>query len=84
MAALWQSSIGNVVAGSLFSSLQSAGAVGFLGGPWGLVAGAVTAGTYGLYKWAVAPTAEERFNAMLLTLLENDGERAKFWASINV
>jgi hypothetical protein len=83
LAALWQSSIGNVVAGSLFSSLQSAGAVGFLG-PWGIVAGAATAGAYGLYKWVVTPTAEERFNAMLLTLLENDGERAKFWASINV
>jgi hypothetical protein len=84
LAALWQSTIGNVVAGGLFSSLQSAGALGVLGGPWGLVAGATTAGAYGLYKWVVKPTAEERFNAMILILLQNDGERARFWASSNV
>jgi hypothetical protein len=84
LAALWQSSMGNVVAGGLFSSLQSAGALGVLGGPWGIVAGAATAGVYGLYKWSVKPTAEERFNAMLLILLQNDDERAKFWAGINV
>jgi hypothetical protein len=58
--------------------------VGVLGGPLVVAAVVVPAGAYGLYKWAVKPTAEERFNAMLLTLLQNDGERAKFWASINV
>jgi hypothetical protein len=50
----------------------------------GVVVGLAAAGAYIAYKSAVMPTAEERFNAMLLTLIQNDGERARFWASIGV
>jgi hypothetical protein len=50
----------------------------------GITVGVTTAGAYLAYKWAVMPTAEERFNDMLLKLLQNEGERAKFWASVNM
>ena len=84
LAALWQSTIGNVAAGSLFAWLQSIGAVGAIGGPAGIAVGVTTAGMYGAYKWMRKPTKVERFKAMLLTLRQDEGERAKFWASIKV
>jgi len=58
--------------------------VGVLGGPLGIAAEVVAGTAYAAYKVAVRPTPEERFNRMLLILLNDAGERAKFWASINV
>lgn len=49
VAAVWQSSIGNVVTGSVFSSLQSAGATG-VGSVIGGVCGAVTS-IFSLFDW---------------------------------
>merc|ERR1711962_1598414 len=46
MAAGWQASIGNVAAGSLFSSLQSVGAGAGVGVAVKAVGGALGAGTY--------------------------------------
>lgn len=48
VAAAWQSSIGNVAIGSVFSALQSAGATG-VGNVIGGICGAVTS-IFGLYN----------------------------------
>ncbi|KIM32785.1 hypothetical protein M408DRAFT_326524 [Serendipita vermifera MAFF 305830] len=83
-AAAWQASIGNVVAGSVFSSFQSMGAVGALTGGWGLAASVVGVAAYGVYKLATQPDKEERFYQIVCTLLEDGGQRNEFWQSISV
>lgn len=84
LAALWQASIGNVVAGSLFASFQSMGALGVLTGPVGLVAAAAGGVSYGVYKLATRSTPVQRLMALLNSLLNDRAKRDGFWGSIGV
>ncbi|KAG8780227.1 hypothetical protein FRC16_003194 [Serendipita sp. 398] len=77
LAALWQSTIGNVAAGSLFAGLQSMGAVGALTAPFALGVGAIPLAGYGIYKFATWKSPENRLQVYL-----NDPEWVeKIWQS---
>jgi hypothetical protein len=74
--------IGNVARGSLFSALQSTGAVGALGGPATLVCTATGVLGYAIYKKITAPTSAQRLQQDLIRLLSDDVLLAQFWVVI--
>jgi hypothetical protein len=84
LAAAWQASIGNVAAGSLFSSFQSMGALGALTGGLGLAAAAAGGVSYGIYKLATRPTPEKRLVALLDSLRNDPGKWHGFWGTIGL
>ncbi|KAG8811983.1 hypothetical protein FRC19_003461 [Serendipita sp. 401] len=65
LAALWQSTIGNVAAGSLFAGLQSMGAVGALTTSFTFGVGAIPLAGYGIYKFATWKSPENRLQVHL-------------------
>ncbi|PVG03172.1 hypothetical protein CPB86DRAFT_430630 [Serendipita vermifera] len=83
LAAVWQSMIGDVMAGSLFSSLQSVGALGTLGGP--VTTACVVAGVagYTIVKMAKVPKPPERLQRVLERFLSDDDLLAQFWVAID-
>ncbi|KAG8822066.1 hypothetical protein FRC17_009660 [Serendipita sp. 399] len=74
-AATWQSTLGNVAAGSIFSGLQSMGAVGVLSAPLTLGVGAAPILGYGAYKYGRRKRAETK----LMTDLNNPAWKKTFW-----
>ncbi|KAG8841167.1 hypothetical protein FRB91_005279 [Serendipita sp. 411] len=65
IAALWQSAIGNVAAGSVFAGLQSMGAVGALTAPLTFGVAAIPLVGYGIYRVAKWKSAKDMLQAHL-------------------
>ncbi|CCA71662.1 hypothetical protein PIIN_05598 [Serendipita indica DSM 11827] len=85
VAAGWQSMLGNVAAGSIFSVLQSFGATGLLAitAPVGVtVAGAGALG-YGAWRFLKMPVGEKRLEAFLKEISEDKDKGERFWSQID-